>query len=80
MWVETGAEWTEKQVCFYVDGYKAACQNYEWRDNAGNLAAPAHVLLNLAIGGSWAGRYGIDDSKLPTSMQVDHVRVYRKAL
>jgi hypothetical protein len=40
-----------------------------------DVAAPAHVLLNLAIGGGWAGRYGIDDTKFPTSFDIDHVRI-----
>ncbi|MCY1020974.1 hypothetical protein [Pyxidicoccus sp. MSG2] len=36
------------------------------------------LALNLAFGGQWAGRYGIDDSKLPRGLEVDSVRVYRK--
>ncbi|MFO1220338.1 MAG: glycoside hydrolase family 16 protein [Burkholderiaceae bacterium] len=78
-WLETGAEWSETEVCFFVDGYKVACQAHEWKTNSGQLGAPAHVLLNLGIGGSWAGAFGIDDAKFPTAMQVDYVRVYLKA-
>lgn len=55
-----------------------ACEEYRWVENSGAQAAPAHLLLNLAAGGSWAGRYGIDDSKMPTQLDVDYVRVYRK--
>lgn len=77
-WIEAAAEWTATGVCYYVDGYRTACENYRWVDNGGNQAAPAHLLLNLAIGGSWAGRYGIDEAGFPTSFDVDHVRVYRR--
>ena len=77
-WVETSVEWTANNVCYFVDGRKTACENYRWVENGGQQAAPAHVLLNLAIGGNWAGRYGIDDAKIPTAFDVDYVRVYRK--
>jgi hypothetical protein len=49
-----------------------------WVENGGQQAAPAHLLLNLAIGGSWAGRYGIDAAGFPTSLDVDWIRVYRR--
>jgi len=35
-----------------------------------------HLLLNLAIGGSWGGLQGVDDSIFPQRMEVDYVRVY----
>jgi beta-glucanase (GH16 family) len=77
-WVETSVEWTSTGVCYFVDGYRTACENYRWVENGGNQAAPAHVLVNLAIGGSWAGRHGIDDTRIPTQFDVDWVRVYRR--
>lgn len=77
-WIEVAAEWTANNVCYYVDGYRTACENYRWVENGGQQAAPAHLLLNLAIGGSWAGRYGVDASKFPTTFEIDHVRVYQK--
>ena len=77
-WVEVAVEWTGSNVCYFVDGYKTACENYRWVENGGTAAAPAHILLNLAIGGNWAGRYGIDDSKIPTTFDIDFVRVYQK--
>jgi hypothetical protein len=78
VWIEVGAEWTATGVCYFVDGYKTMCENYRWVNNSGGAVGPAHVLLNLAIGGQWAGRHGVADDKFPTQMQVDHVRVYRK--
>lgn len=78
VWMEVGLQWTTTGVCYFVDGYKTMCENYRWVENNGASAAPAHLLLNLAIGGQWAGRYGVDDPRFPTSFQIDHVRVYRK--
>jgi beta-glucanase (GH16 family) len=80
VWIEVGLEWTAQGVCYFVDGYKTMCESYRWVNNAGSATANATVLLNLAIGGSWAGRYGVDDTKFPTSLQVDYVRVYSKRL
>jgi beta-glucanase (GH16 family) len=77
-WIDTAVEWTADSVCYFVDGYKTACEEYRWVENSGTPAAPAHVLLNLAVGGGWAGRYGIDDAKMPTQFDIDYVRAYRK--
>ncbi|HMA61858.1 MAG TPA: glycoside hydrolase family 16 protein [bacterium] len=37
-----------------------------------------HILLNLAIGGSWGGVEGIDDGIFPAEFVIDYVRVYEK--
>jgi len=34
------------------------------------------VILNLAIGGIWGGREGVDDSIFPVAMAVDYIRVF----
>ncbi len=36
-----------------------------------------YILLNLAIGGMWGGRKGVDNSIFDTTMEVDYVRVYK---
>jgi beta-glucanase (GH16 family) len=38
---------------------------------------PFHMILNLAIGGDWAGAKGIDDAAMPQRMEVDYVRVWQ---
>jgi beta-glucanase (GH16 family) len=40
---------------------------------------PFHMILNLAIGGDWAGAKGIDDAALPQRMVIDYVRVWQSA-
>ena len=37
-----------------------------------------HLLLNLAIGGNWGGKKGIDDSLFPHKFLIDYVRVYKQ--
>lgn len=37
-----------------------------------------HLILNVAYGGNWGGKQGIDPTALPARMEVDYVRVYQK--
>lgn len=51
-------------------------------DHAGGKGAwpfnvPFQMILNLAIGGDWAGAKGIDDAAMPKRMEVDYVRVWQ---
>jgi beta-glucanase (GH16 family) len=39
--------------------------------------APMHLLLNIAFGGNWGGKEGIDEAVLPAKMEIDYVRVYQ---
>jgi beta-glucanase (GH16 family) len=78
-WHTVGAEWDATSVTMYVDGKKMYTRSYTWTYADNTLAGPAHILLNLAIGGAWAGRHGIDDSAFPQSLQIDWVRAYQKA-
>jgi hypothetical protein len=77
-WLLFGLQWDENTATTSLNGKKLVTRGYKWRYDDGRLAPPAHVLLNLAIGGQWAGRHGIDDSKLPQGVEVDYVRVYKK--
>lgn len=36
-----------------------------------------HLLLNIAVGGSWGGQKGVDDTIFPATMEIDYVRVYQ---
>ena len=36
-----------------------------------------YLLLNIAVGGDWGGKMGVDDSIFPQKMIVDYVRVYQ---
>lgn len=87
-------EWEDGEIRWYVDGVHYATQRqagwYSQYTVDGVLTdAPVgapfddksafHLLLNLAVGGAWAGttnNTGIDASVFPQKMQVDYVRVY----
>ena len=39
---------------------------------------PQHLLLNIAVGGSWGGQKGIRPNAFPARMEIDYVRVYQR--
>ena len=70
-------EWDEDFIKWYVDDtyYHTYGNNLQ-----GSFAWPFdqdfHLILNIAIGGTWGGQQGIDDSIFPVQMEVEYVRVY----
>ncbi|MFH0992964.1 MAG: glycoside hydrolase family 16 protein [bacterium] len=48
-------------------------ENVDWPFNQ-----QFYLILNLAIGGTWGGAQGVDDSIFPTSLTVDYVRVFQQ--
>jgi hypothetical protein len=36
-----------------------------------------YPILNLAIGGAWGGRKGVDDAAFPQRVEIDCVRVFK---
>ena len=74
-----GMEWTADYMTFYQDG--KAILTYRNNGNGHDywpFYKPFYIILNLAWGGTWGGAQGIDESCLPTAMEVDWVRVFQK--
>ncbi|MEO5999131.1 MAG: glycoside hydrolase family 16 protein [Chitinophagaceae bacterium] len=71
-------EWSENKIEIFIDKIK-----YFHFDNEGTgykawpFDKQFHLLLNIAVGGGWGGKMGVDDSIFPQEMQVDYVRVYQ---
>ena len=38
---------------------------------------PFHLLLNIAVGGTWGGAQGVDPDVFPQTLDIDYVRVYQ---
>lgn len=72
------AEWTADKISFFVDG--KLCNVFN-NDHTGTAAWPFdtefHLLLNVAVGGNWGGKFGVDDKIFPQKMEIDYVRVYQ---
>lgn len=71
-------EWTPEKIDFFVDKTR-----YFTFTNSGKGSAEwpfdkrFHLILNIAVGGSWGGQKGVDSTAFPTTMLVDYVRVYQ---
>ena len=72
-------EWEASEIRIYVDS-----KLYFTFKNQGTgfqvwpFDKRFHLLLNVAVGGTYGGAQGIDDHIFPQSMVVDYVRVYQK--
>ena len=83
---EYAIEWEQGEIRWYVDGDHFATQTSDGWYSANALDNPYapfdqtfHLILNLAVGGNWAGQVndtGIDETVFPQEMVVDYVRVY----
>jgi beta-glucanase (GH16 family) len=70
-------EWRGDRMDFFVDDQKYfTYKNENSGADAWPYDQPHYLILNLAIGGTWGGRNGIDDSLLPQRFVIDYVRVY----
>jgi beta-glucanase (GH16 family) len=74
-WQVIGLLWKPDSVTMYLNGRKLYTRAYRWVYNDGARAGPAHVLLNLAVGGRWAGASGVDEAQFPQELKIDYVRV-----
>jgi len=73
-------EWDKNKIDFYIDKNKYFTftnQNKSYREWP--FDKKFHLILNIAIGGSWGGVKGIDTTAFPAQMIVDYVRVYEKS-
>jgi beta-glucanase (GH16 family) len=72
-------EWDGKQVRIFVDGRRYFTFDRDDAKAAWPLDQPMYLKLNLAVGGQWGGRHGIDDAVFPQRFVIDYVRVYERA-
>ena len=72
------AEWSPTKIEFSVND-RVYFRYYN--DNGGwstwPFDRPFHLLMNIAIGGTWGGQQGVDNSIFPQQLAIDYVRVYR---
>ncbi len=71
-------EWTSNYLYFMVDDtpYHFVYNDSEGDKNKWPFDENIFIILNVAVGGSWGGAQGIDNTAFPMQMAVDYVRVY----
>lgn len=72
------ADWSPEKIEVYVDDKKFfTYENKEKTLGAWPFDKPYFIILNLAVGGFWGGKEGIDDKIFPQRFEIDYVRVYQ---
>ncbi|WP_417431797.1 family 16 glycosylhydrolase [Halpernia sp.] len=72
-------EWTPEKIDFILDGvvYNHFVNEHKTTDEW-PFDKRFHIILNVAVGGMWGGKNGIDDTIFPQKMEIDYVRVFQK--
>ena len=68
--------WDENQITWLVDGEQYASADIT-SDERSEFHKEYFLLLNIAVGGTWAGRPD-DSTVFPQQLVVDWIRVYKK--
>ena len=70
-------DWTAEEIVWSVDGM----EYHSFKKHGGReqwpFDTPFHLILNLAVGGTWGGRDGVDPDIWPQQLVIDWVRVYQ---
>lgn len=75
---EYALEWNAQSIRFYLDNHLQFVFKNEHKDyKSWPYDQPFHLIMNIAVGGDWGGKHGIDNSVFPASMLVDYVRIYQ---
>lgn len=70
--------WTADVMTWYIDD-----EPYHSFENQHKGIAewpfdqPFYLIMNIAVGGNWGGKQGVDENIWPQRMLVDYVRVYK---
>jgi beta-glucanase (GH16 family) len=82
-----GIIWNETSIEWFFDGYSLGKVSYSPTKSQSYLYPTSvdwpfdqnfYIILNLAVGGTWGGAQGIDDTIFPTEFVIDYVRVYQQ--
>lgn len=78
-WHRYQLDWKPDAITIGIDGrgYMRVANDQPGGRAAWPFDRPFNLILNVAVGGDWGGKMGIDDTKFPQSMQVDYVRYWQ---
>jgi beta-glucanase (GH16 family) len=70
-------EWYPDKLVFLLDEQKVFQFDKQADDyRKWPFDKPFYLIMNLAVGGPWGGRQGIDEYALPQKLLIDYVRIY----
>lgn len=72
-------DWSKDRIDFLVDNrvYHTVTRAQKDTFKEWPFDKPFHLIMNIAVGGNWGGREGVDTNIWPQRMEVDYVRVYQ---
>ena len=71
-------DWSPQKLDFLLDGVVYnRIQNEQKTTAEWPFDENFYLILNVAVGGTWGGRQGIDDDIFPQQMLIDYVRVFQ---
>ena len=76
-------EWTANEIRWFVNDKQYFTFANERRTQSTAdyrqwpFDKPFHMILNIAVGGTWGGAQGVDESTWPQRMEIEYVRVYQ---
>lgn len=71
-WTADSIVWTVDQKPYFKFEREENATSAEWP-----FDQPFHIILNLAIGGTWGGQQGVAPDLYPAQLEVDWVRVWQ---
>lgn len=76
-----GMLWSEEYMKFYIDDIENIIFTFrrpkDYNESNWPFSKPFYFLMNIAVGGNWGGKEGVDDTIFPSTMEIDYVRVYQ---
>ena len=70
--------WNEYKIEWFVDDVSYhTFENRNLSDREWPFDEKFHLIMNIAVGGKWGGRMGIDNEIWPQRMEVDWIRIYQ---
>lgn len=77
-----GINWTDHKVDFYIDSPDNIYLSFVPKEKTSVKHWPfdkkLYLILNVAVGGDWAGMQGVDDNIFPQETEFDYVRIFTK--
>jgi len=76
-------EWTPDEIRWFINDKQYFTFTNERRTQSTAdykqwpFDRPFHMILNMAVGGTWGGSHGVDESIWPQRMEIEYVRVYQ---